>query len=310
MTGQITSASVTSLSHVGLLCPDILSVLETWQRLFALRPLGPRPIWFASDEGVLATVLHVGDTGGVEPLQPIDDATMQADLLARGRFAFHLSLQVDDIHEVAARVRAAGLAVRMRRPGRVVSVHRGWIDESFASGITIELLDADEVAAFRGTAPPPAGDDQPLSSFIAVGHVVRDIAAAAALYARVMGIPVVDESPVTSADGLHVLQRFAPPRGPAIELVQPLDPTSVVGRRLTTFGEGMAYATFSARRLDDVEQHLVEQEAWILRGRPVSGGGSAVWVDAATTHGLPVCLVDHEEYAHARREESAGGTDD
>src|SRR3712207_307562 len=243
MTGQSASGSVISLSHVGLLCHDILGVLEDWDRLFALRPLGPRPIWYASDEGVLATVLQVGNTGGVEPLQPIGAATMQADLLARGRFPFHVSMHVSNLHAVAAKVRAAGLGVRIRRPGRVVSVHRGWIDESFASGITIELLDADEVAAFRGAAPPIAATHEPRLSFIAVGHVVRDIAAAAALYEHLLSIPVVDESPVASADGLHLFQRFAPPRGPVLELVQPLDPTSVVGKRLTTFGEGMAYVT-------------------------------------------------------------------
>lgn len=284
--------SVVALSHVGLLTNDIVRVIDDWDRLFGLRPLGLRPIWLASDEGVLATVIPVGDAG-VEPLQPVGRETMQSRLLERGRRAFHLSLHVKDIHATASALRDAGVAVQLRRPGRIVPVHRGWIHETVGHGITIELIDTDEVAAFRGSGSQPAaiGTDSPVRDFIAVGHGVHDLEPAARLYSDALGLPALDKAPVTSADGVLLMQRFMPPRGPVIELVQPLISDSTVGRRLASFGEGMAYLRLGVTQFDELEQRLIDQEAWLRHDRTAGGDAPALWVDELTTHGIPVSLV-------------------
>ncbi|MGW6337091.1 VOC family protein [Nocardia rhamnosiphila] len=143
--------SVLSISHVGLLTADVEACVQQWERLFNAGRTEPRPTWYASDEEVLATFLPFGDSS-IEPIQPMREDTIQGTALASGRPAFHLSVKVSDIHVTVRELRNQGTWVRLPPPGRTVTLHRAWLDESSTHGVTLELIDAGEIASFR---PPP-----------------------------------------------------------------------------------------------------------------------------------------------------------
>lgn len=277
-----------SVSHVGLLTAEIESCVERWERLFDATRSEARPTWYASDEEVLATFLPFG-TGTIEPIQPMRSGTIQADALAAGRPAFHLSVRVADIHGVVRELRRRGVWVRLRKPGRTVTLHRGWLDESSTYGVAIELIDVDEAAAFRPSQavdapPPPLPACRP--TFEAVAIRVDELDAAYAFYVETLGF--TSDGQFREADLLGVPVRVAtvrPQTGLALELFE------YGGRGVVPAlpaRPGISYVTFSVNDLESRRARLEAAEALMTDD---TGASPGLWVHARSTDGLVVRLV-------------------
>lgn len=274
-----------SLTHIGLLTEDIEASVDRWQRLFRVRRTEARPTWFASDEGVLATYLPFPD-GAVEPLQPIEAGTRQRRQLDSNRLAFHLSLRVPDIHDSVARLRRLGIWTQLRSPGRTVTVHRAWVEPSCAYGATIELIDQTEVAAFRpteGTAQPEFDARTP--RFVAVGHLVDDLAGATQLYTGLGMVSSADTDTVDVLGEKATMRVIRSTTGLALELIEEQSTTGL-SQRLAMPGPGIVYLAFESPTLVELSRHLSSCEATLAEKRGPDGSLLEVWVHPDSTGGV------------------------
>lgn len=284
--------SVVSISHVGLLTADIEACVQQWEQLFNAGRTELRPTWYASDEEVLATYLPFGGCS-IEPLQPMRQETRQGSALAAGRPAFHLSVKVADIHEAVRDLRSHGVWVQLRPPGRTVTLHRAWLDESSTHDVTLELIDAGEVASFRpapqagSPPPPPMPIDRPTLRSVAVR--VDDLDAARDFYVNTLGL--AELSPVTDAELLAVPIRLAAVRAPeglTVELFEYAAAEKVV--RAFPSQPGISHVTFTVDDLDFFRDRLQGAEA--LMTDDTHGEQAGVWVHSKSTGGLVVRLVN------------------
>ena len=277
-----------SVSHVGLLTAEIEACVERWERLFDATRSEVRPTWYASDEEVLATFLPFG-TGTIEPIQPMRAGTIQADALSAGRPAFHLSVRIADIHGAVRELRRRGVWVRLRKPGRTVTLHRGWLDESSTHGVVIELIDVDEAAAFRAPQPAASLPQPPPASrptFEAVAIRDDELDAAHAFYVDTLGF--APHGQFREADILGVPVRVAEVRAQAgltLELFE------YRGHRVVPAlpaRPGISYVTFSVTDLESRRACLEAAEALMTDD---TGASPGMWVHARSTDGLVVRLV-------------------
>ncbi|MDO9435911.1 VOC family protein [Hydrogenophaga sp.] len=287
---------ILALTHVGFLTDDIERSSALWEQLFGAKPAERRPIWFASEEGVLATFLPIGSSA-IEPLQPLLEGTMQRRELLAGRRAFHLSFRVKNLAAVMGRLRAAGFWTQLRVPGRVVTVHRGWVDRASSFGMTLEFIDVDEVKAFRASGPmaeekPPATPW--LRSIESVGHCVRDIEVATRMYVDKLGFVPLAATPVLVEEEGYLLRKLRLPAGPAIDLVQPVNDRTVFSSSLADVVEGMAYVAIKVSDFSALEKHLVAQEAWVMRAHAGRRLPDRLWVHDRSTDGLRLLLIPDE----------------
>ncbi|MGW6332979.1 VOC family protein [Nocardia rhamnosiphila] len=282
-----------SVSHIGLLTDDIEACVQRWERLFNASRTELRPTWYASDEEVLATLLPFG-TGAIEPIQPMRQGTSQAGALAAGRPAFHLSVKVTDIQGAVRDLRRRGVWVQLRPPGRTVTLHRAWLDESSTHGVTIELIDADEAAAFRpppavdSAVPPPVPTDRP--TFNAVALRVDDLDAAYAFYVHTLGF--VEHGRFREAVVLGVPVRVVEVRareGLTLELFE----YRTDGQAAPSLpGEpGISHVTFMVDDLESCRDRLHTAEALMTDDTELTGERGGLWVHSRTTGGLVVRLV-------------------
>lgn len=291
---RTTVISPLSVSHVGLLTAEIETCVERWERLFDATRSEVRPTWYASDEEVLATFLNFG-TGTIEPMQPMRQGTIQADALSAGRPAFHLSMRVKDIHGVVRELRSRGVWIRLRKPGRTVTLHRGWLEESSTHGVAIELIDVDEAAAFRpqrSTDSPPEPPPATRPTFEAVALRVDELEAAHAFYVDTLGFAPQGE--FREADLLGVPVRVAEVRaqtGLVLELFE------YRGHRVVPAlpaHPGISYVTFSVNDLESRRARLEAAEALMTDDIGASPG---VWVHARSTGGLVVRVIRRSDTA-------------
>jgi catechol 2,3-dioxygenase-like lactoylglutathione lyase family enzyme len=286
--------SLLSISHVGLLTADIEACVQQWEELFNAGRSEPRPTWYASDEEVLATFLPFG-TSSIEPIQPMRSHTIQGTALSSGRPAFHLSVKVADIHEAVRDLRSKGVWVQLRPPGRTVTLHRAWLDESSTHGVTLELIDAGEVASFRpppsagSPPPPPMPLDRPTLRSVAVR--VADLDAAHDFYVNVLGL--AELGPVEDAVVLGAPVRVAAVRAPeglTIELFEYAAATTIVPALPSQ--PGISHVTFTVHDLQMFRDRLHSAEALMTDDTAISHGGPAgVWVHSRSTGGLVVLLT-------------------
>jgi catechol 2,3-dioxygenase-like lactoylglutathione lyase family enzyme len=284
---ELDSSPAPTLTHVGLLTEKIESLVEAWERLFLVERTERRPTWYASDEGVLATYLPFPG-GPVEPIQPIDPGTMQRRLFDSGTRGFHLSLVVPDVHAAVANLRARGAWTQLRRPGRTVTLHRGWVDLSSAHGTTIELIDGTELAGFRPAGSAPRIEFNPLTPTLrCVGLIVEDLDAAVDFYTA--GLGFIEQLPPART---HVLGEevdmvdLRPGSGLSIEMIRGVSPTRL-HRRLGIPTPGIAYLGFESSALTDLARHLDACEARTAEVR-TEGALGELWIHPDSTGGVAV----------------------
>lgn len=288
MTGHLRA-----LTHVGLITDDIERTAALWRRLLGFGRVGRRPTWHAVEEGVLSTFLTIPG-GVVEPIQATAD-NVYRQAYESGRRAYHISVQVNDIRDVVRDLRAAGLWVQLRKPGEVVTVHRGWIDPDSTGGLPIELIDTSEMAEFVSVEELAAlvpdqttGEAEPVLRWTAIGHLVRDLDAVFEIFTGALGFTAVEDSSTSLLGDQVRTRRVRLESGPAVEIAQPVDSTSIASRRLETAGPGIGYLRLEGADYMAVAAALNDQEAWLTDADNL---GSGVWLHARSTDGLPVLLT-------------------
>ena len=307
----MTGTRIQALTHAGLLTDDVERTALLWRRLFGLARVGRRPTWHAPEEGVLSTFLAL--PGGVlEPLQPIAESPY-LDEYRQGRRAYHVSVQVERIHETVAELRAAGLWVQLRPPGEILTVHRGWVHQESTGGLPIELIDSSEMGAFvtqeeldafvggapaggaaAGATSAAVAEPAPIRQWSSVGHVVRDLEPVCQVFSDILGFaPEWDKPREVGEEGV-LMQRFRLAAGPAVEIMEPMREGTVLASRLDAAGPGIAYVGLEAHDLDAVVSRLSDQEAWLTAAPAGDSLPRRAWVHARSTDGLPVMLTEPE----------------
>ena len=278
------------ITHVGLMVKDIEAVESIWTDVFGLQPWA-FGVWHAVEEGVMTLMLPVGDSGSIELLHPTDPSTPFQKALDAGRGLFHISLRVANLDALVQRLREHELWVRVRPAGEVLPLRRGWVDPTSACGAHIELIDEGEVQAL--TLPPA---DSPAASgifarFSHVGHLVANLEASLHLYRDAFGLAPEAEVPTRWPEEGVVALRFPVGDGPALEVIQITDTSSMLGRHYQQYGEGLAYLGMDVRDLDEAVDAVSARDVW-LQVRPAGDSlPRRAWIHPRSTGGALLRLT-------------------
>jgi LAO/AO transport system kinase len=196
-----------------------------------------------------------------------------------------------DIVRVAeARLRAAFLdgAAAGRLDELVARVARGELDPRTAAD---RLLEA-------AGAPGAAVASSPGAAIDHIGVAVRDLAAAARVYERVLGLPA-SEPETLPAD--RVTAAFVPVGAMRIELLEPTDADGPVARFLARRGEGVHHIAVA---VPDLEAALARaRDAGVSAvdesPRPGAHGRRIAFLHPRDTHGVLIELVERPPRAPA-----------
>ena len=131
--------TVNYIDHVGVAVKDINEALKVFQDLFGTQP---SPVEELADQGVLATLIQVGETR-LELLQPLsDDSTVGRFIERRGEGLHHLALNVSDIGGKLALLEAKGVSLVDREPREGLSGTIAFIHPRSVFGVLTELVES------------------------------------------------------------------------------------------------------------------------------------------------------------------------
>ena len=124
-----------------------------------------------------------------------------------------------------------------------------------------------------------------------LGVAVRSIDAALELYRDALGLEVAHEE-VVAAEKVKVA--MLPAGGPRIELLEPTEAGSVLGRYLEKHGEGLHHVALEVDDLDAVVRALLGRGARLVDPQPRIGaeGYRYVFVHPASAGGVLLELVE------------------
>lgn len=126
-----------------------------------------------------------------------------------------------------------------------------------------------------------------------IGIAVKDIDQAIKLYKEAFGI---EPSLVYESEYTKARIAFFPIGETRIELIQPMNPESVVGKFLEKKGEGIHHLSFKVK---DVDQNLGELEAKGIqlidkKSRKVRENERVAFLNPKSTHGVLMELIQEE----------------
>lgn len=124
-----------------------------------------------------------------------------------------------------------------------------------------------------------------------VAIAVDDLDAVLAEFEDLFGIePLTRE--VVADQGVE--EAMLPLGGSYLQLLQPLSPSSPVGRFLERRGEGLHHVAIAVSSIDDALAHLTAQGARLIDQSPRTGGGGhrIAFVHPATIAGTLIELVE------------------
>jgi methylmalonyl-CoA/ethylmalonyl-CoA epimerase len=121
-----------------------------------------------------------------------------------------------------------------------------------------------------------------------VAVVVRSIDEALPRYADLFGLEPAEEPAVFASQGVRlVFLPTGPEPAARIELIEPIDPESGVGRFLATRGEGLHHVCLSSDDLPRDLAGLVAAEAELIDDQPRPGAhGAVAFVHPRTLNGV------------------------
>ncbi|MCB9896617.1 MAG: methylmalonyl-CoA epimerase [Planctomycetes bacterium] len=134
--------STPRLSHLGIAVPAHAEVLAFWRDLLGL-PLEHSE--HVASDGVSVAMLRLGAGGGaVELLQPDGPETPVGRFLEkRGAGLHHVAFEVDDIVELLARMRAAGVRLIDEQPRKGAhDTTVAFVHPKSTGGVLVELVQA------------------------------------------------------------------------------------------------------------------------------------------------------------------------
>lgn len=131
-----------------------------------------------------------------------------------------------------------------------------------------------------------------------VGIAVRDLTAAVARYATLVGADV-DHEAVVPEQGVHAVALRTGP-GPLIELLAPTAADTPVGRFLDKRGEGMHHVAYEVRGIQDHLDRLRAEGVQLIDETPRTGlfGLQVAFIHPEAAFGCLIELVEPKEQAH------------
>src|SRR4051812_30323169 len=132
----------TRIDHVGIAVPDLDAAIEMYETAFGMRCVHTE---VNEEQGVREAMLAVGDSGScIQLLAPLSEDTTIGKFLAKnGPGIQQMAYGVDDIDEVSAKLRAAGVRLLYDEPKRGTSNSRvNFIHPKSAGGVLVELVEA------------------------------------------------------------------------------------------------------------------------------------------------------------------------
>ena len=131
------ACTVQYIDHVGVVVRDLEAALKFFQEVFRIPP---GEITELPEQGVLATLLPVGQTR-LELLQPLSpDSSVGRFLERRGEGLHHLALHVDNIAEDLEILNARGLELVDQEPRPGLSGIIAFVHPRSVHGILTELV--------------------------------------------------------------------------------------------------------------------------------------------------------------------------
>ena len=131
--------SVNYIDHVGVAVQDIQAALELFQRVFGTPPAQVQEL---ADQGVRATLIHVGQTR-LELLEPLgDDTPVGRFIQRRGEGLHHLALNVSDLPGKLKVIEQQGLQLVDLEPRKGLSGNIAFVHPRSLLGILTELVES------------------------------------------------------------------------------------------------------------------------------------------------------------------------
>ena len=130
--------TVDYIDHVGVAVKDIHQALDFFQRTFGMPPARIEEL---QDQGVLATLVQVGQTR-LELLQPLSDDSPVGRFVARhGEGLHHLALNVSDISEKLKILASRGIELVDKQPRKGLSGTIAFLHPKSVFGVLTELVE-------------------------------------------------------------------------------------------------------------------------------------------------------------------------
>ena len=131
--------SVNYIDHVGVAVQDIQAALELFQRVFGTPPAQVKEL---ADQGVRATLIHVGQTR-LELLEPLgEDTPVGRFIQRRGEGLHHLAFNVSDLPGKLKVLEQQGLELVDREPRKGLSGNIAFLHPRSLLGILTELVES------------------------------------------------------------------------------------------------------------------------------------------------------------------------
>ncbi len=161
-----------------------------------------------------------------------------------------------------------------------------------SAGVDRVLESIDDYAARRHNAKTQLPNPQTRISIDHLGVAVKSIEAALGFYEGQLGMQVALRETVPH-EKVHVA--MLPAGGPRIELLEPVEPDSVIGRFLAKHGEGLHHVALRVPDLTAAVERLRAAGARLLNEPQTGAGGHRyVFVHPASTGGVLLELIQDQ----------------
>jgi methylmalonyl-CoA/ethylmalonyl-CoA epimerase len=129
-------AKVTKINHIGIAVPELESALTFWRDALGLELNHTEDV--PSQQSIVA-FLPTGESE-VELVKPTSDSTGVAKFLAdRGPGMHHLCLEVDNIEEMLAQLKAKGVRLINETPSVLPGRKMAFVHPKSTGGVLVEL---------------------------------------------------------------------------------------------------------------------------------------------------------------------------
>lgn len=260
-----------TFDHLAIAVPSARGAWDRFAGDFGARWLGAEVA-----NGFSLERFAFADGTRLEVLEPSTDGPdfLRRFLAVNGPSPHHLTFKVDDIEGAIEAVAAFGLV-----PAGVDTGDADWkelfLHPKDACGIVVQLA---ESASPPWSMPTPRDMPKPRTepaSVLKLVHLVRSLPDALELFSGLLKGEVTRETATEYERCAEVSWEGGPP----IQLLQPLDPRTLLGSRLGDL----------PGRFDHLELAVADPSDVVV-GASVDGAGHA-WIDPSENHGLRVCLA-------------------
>lgn len=209
-------------------------------------------------------------------------------------------MEIADIFVINKADRPGAEQVEREIQGVLSLGHRpdGWVPPivrtvaTEATGVEDLLQALDDYAKRGGTTKSQIPNHKSAFSIDHLGIAVKSIEAALGFYEGQLGMQVASRETVAHE---KVTVAMLPADGPRIELLEPTDPDSVVGRFLAKRGEGLHHVALRVPDLGSVIERLRAAGARLLAEPQIGAGGHRyVFVHPASTGGVLLELIEDQ----------------